>query len=120
MTNDPRNAWQAQPLPPSPYPPQAPYGPPPGYPPAYSVQAQRSDNEATTIFVLGLLGLVMCQILAPIAWAKGSSYRTTCRVTETTPNALATTGWVLGIVGTVMLGLSLLFVVASFALSAAH
>jgi uncharacterized membrane protein len=80
----------------------------------------RNDSEATTIFVLGLLGLVACQFLAPVAWIKGSSYRTTCRLMETQPSGLATAGWVCGIVGTIMLVVSVLFMVLAFALSAMH
>ncbi len=80
----------------------------------------RNDSEATTIFILGVLGLVMCQILAPIAWVKGSNYRATCRITETQPNGLATAGWVLGIVGTVVMILSFLVFALAFVLSAAR
>jgi hypothetical protein len=92
-----------------PYPP--PYPAPYPYPGGYPMQmAPRNDSEATTIFVLGLMGFMFCQLLAPIAWIKGSSYRATCRATEQLPNGLATAGWILGIVGTVLLGISLLAV----------
>ncbi len=116
--SDPRNFGpQAPHAPPQPYPPQYPNYPPMGYPMAQSPMAQRSDNEATTIFVLGLLGLVACQLLAPFAWVKGNSYRATCRAMEVEPNSLATVGWILGIIGTVVMGLSLVVFVLAFALT---
>ena len=37
-----------------------------------------SDNRATTIFVLGLLSLVSCQILGPVAFVMGNSYLRDC------------------------------------------
>jgi hypothetical protein len=105
---------------PPPYPP--PYGgggyPPPMYPPPYGAQ-MGSDGEATTIFVLGLCGLLVCQILAPIALIKGNTYRSTCRAMGVQPNGLATAGWILGIIGTVLLGLTLLWVLFVFLAAAA-
>jgi len=109
--NDPQQQhWAPQQLPPSPYP----YYPPPqvGYEPA------RNDSEATTIFVLGLVGMTACGICAPIAWAKGSGYRRTCQITGTTPNGLATAGWIMGIIGTILLGISFLFVLLALVLGA--
>jgi len=77
-----------------------------------SPQQRKDDAAAVTIFVLGILGIVFCALFAPFAWIKGASYRTTCRILGIPPNGLATAGWVLGIVGTVMMLLMVLFIVA--------
>jgi len=114
--NDPRFAPPPNPNNPHPY---VPYAPPQYPPPQYAPpQVAPSDNEATTIFVYGLLGLMVCAFLAPVAWMKGSTYRATCRVMEVQPNGLATAGWVLGIVGTIALVMSVLGIVAMMVLSA--
>ncbi len=113
----PPNPYGAPPGPPpygAPYPPPMPYSPyGMGYPPP------ANDSEATTIFVLGLCGLLVCQILAPIAWIKGQSYRSTCMAMGVAPSGLGTAGWILGIVGTVMLGLTLVWVLFVLLLGAA-
>jgi hypothetical protein len=94
-------------MPPAPY---SPYGM--GYPPP------QNDSEATTIFVLGLCGFLVCQLLAPIAWVKGQSYRSTCAAMGVAPSGLATAGWILGIVGTGFLALTLLWVLFVLVLGA--
>jgi hypothetical protein len=109
--NDPHfQQWQQQQPPPQYAPPPLAYYPQP--------QQQIADNEATTIFILGILGLVACAFLAPIAWIKGNNYRAVCRVSGTPPNGMATAGWALGIAGTVILGLSVLAFVGAFVLGA--
>lgn len=101
------------PPPPGPYP----YGPNP-YGPGMYPHTPRDDSEATTIFVLGLLGFMFCQLLAPVAWVKGHAYRKTAIMMGTPVSGLATAGWILGIVGTVLLGLSLVWVMFVFILAA--
>jgi hypothetical protein len=95
------NQWVPLPAPPVPYAQPIPLPP------------QRTDDaSAVTIFVLGILGLVFCALLAPLAWYKGANYRKTCRILEIPPNGFATAGYALGIVGTMMLLLSMFFVLA--------
>ena len=96
---------------PNQYPPPNPYG---GYP---MTMAPREDSEANMIFILGILGLVVCAICAPIAWAKGQSYRTTCRVMGVAPSGMATAGWIMGIIGTAVFALSIVVIIAAAALS---
>ena len=114
-----------QPPPPPPYgppgypPPQGPYPYPPGmYPPAGMYAQPMNDSEATTIFVLGILGLVACQLLGPIAWVKGHTYRKTAMMMGAPVPGLATAGWILGIISTVILGLSLLWIMFVFVIAA--
>lgn len=85
------------------------------YPPTYAPQ---NDSEATTIFVFGLLGLLACQLFGPVAWIKGHNYRKTMMMMGAPVPGLATAGWILGIVSTAILGLSLLWVVFAVVLAA--
>ena len=66
--------------------------------------------------VLGILGLVMCQIVSPFAWAMGK--RTLAEIDASGGRlggrGQAQTGYILGIVGTVLLGVGLLFLVIYF------
>lgn len=89
------------------YPPQygnpyAPYG----YPP-------QDHPQATTVLVLGILGLVLCQFCAPFAWFMGRRVLTEI---ENSGGAIggqgsAKAGYICGIIGTVIFVLYLLFVV---------
>ena len=91
--------------------PQYPQYPPPGYGPP--VQYAPDHPKATTSLVLGILGVVLCQILGPFAWAMGKK---TLDEIDASQGRLggrgaAQAGYVLGIVGTILLGLSVLFIV---------
>ena len=92
----------------APYPPpgQPPYGYPQGYP-----YAPPEHPKATTSMVLGILGLVMCQIVSPFAWSIGKQ---TLNEIDASGGRLggrgqAQAGYILGIVGTVLLILGVLF-----------
>jgi hypothetical protein len=125
MTTPPGDAEQPQ----DPYGPppggssaQPPYGqqpgygqygqpyPPPGFPPGGYVQ---DHPKATTSMVLGILGVVICSFVAPFAWRVGK--RTLDEIDRSNGQlggrGQAQAGYVLGIIGTVLLGLALLFVV---------
>lgn len=98
--------------PPPAYPPYG-QGYPPGYYPPPAPYAP-DHPKATTVLVLGILGVVMCQVIAPFAWVMG---RRTVAEIDASGGALggrgsAQAGYVLGIVGTVLLGLSVLFLAA--------
>ncbi len=90
------------------YPPS--YGPPSGYGPGYGF-AVPDHPKATTSMVLGILGVVLCQVVAPFAWVTGK--RTLNEIDASGGRwggrGQAQTGYVLGIVGSVLLGLSLAF-----------
>lgn len=80
--------------------------PPPGYPIA------RPDHpRATTAMVLGILGLVVCQICAPFAWSIGGK---AVKEIDASGGAYggrgqAQAGYIMGIIGTVLLGLGVVF-----------
>jgi uncharacterized membrane protein YjgN (DUF898 family) len=63
----------------------------------------RPQTDPTVIFVLGLLGILMCQILGPIAWIMGNRYKAECAALGIAPDGLAVAGQVLGLVSTIFL-----------------
>jgi uncharacterized membrane protein YjgN (DUF898 family) len=93
--------------------------PPPGQgPPAYGYRPPPPNHpQATTVLVLGILGIVVCGLIGPFAWSMGN--RVVAEI-EASGGAWggqteATIGRVLGIVTTVLLLVSLAFIVALFA-----
>lgn len=99
-------------------------GPPPpggyGYPPAPGAYPQTSASytpdhpKATTVLILGILGVVLCQVLGPFAWVMG---RRTLGEIDASEGRLggrgsAQAGYILGIVGTVLLAMGVLVLVA--------
>jgi hypothetical protein len=80
-----------------------PYDPSSPGPHAHGVQ--REHPRATTALVLGILGLVLCQVLSPFAWVIGGR---AVREIDASQGVLggrgsANAGRILGIVGTVLL-----------------
>ena len=88
-----------------------------GIRPAPAAAASNSDDGGWLPLVLGLVGFMFCQLLAPVAWAVGSSYEKKCRAAGRAPSGAGTAGKILGIVGTVFLFLILVFMVISVAAS---
>jgi hypothetical protein len=99
-----------------PYPPpgQQPYQQP--YPPYGYPVAPPEHPKAMTSMVLGILGLVMCQIASPFAWAMGK--RTVAEIDASGGRlggrGQAQTGYILGIVGTCLLGVGVVFLLIWF------
>lgn len=75
-------------------------------------------SQATTALVLGILGIVTCPILAPIAWQLGTKELEAIDGGRRDPanRGNANVGRILGIVGTVLLGIGILILVAGFLL----
>ena len=61
------------------------------------------SGEGTTAFVLGLLGLILCSILSPFAWASGAGVNNRRRAAGLPSDGMATAGYVMGIIGTIIL-----------------
>ena len=81
----------------------------PGSPGSHSQGIQQDHPRATTALVLGILGLVLCQVLSPFAWVVGGR---AVREIDASHGALggrgsANAGRILGIVGTALLVLAL-------------
>ncbi len=91
-----------------PYGQAQPYGQQPGYP-TYAAD----HPKATTALILGILGIVVCGFLAPFAWRIGK--RTVDEIDASQGQlggrGSAQAGYILGLIGTVLLGLGLLFLV---------
>lgn len=74
-------------------------------------QAQSASTQAITALVLGILGVVCCGLAAPIAWYLGVQELNAIQA-GTSPVAgegMAKAGKILGIIGTVLLILSMLW-----------
>src|SRR3954449_5699086 len=80
-----------------PYPQQGPYHQPPDH------------RQATTVLVLGILGLVLCQILSPIAWVMGNRVVQEIDASggQLGGRGSANAGRICGIIGSILLGISL-------------
>jgi uncharacterized membrane protein YjgN (DUF898 family) len=76
-------------------------------PPLKMAPPQAVDDAATTILVLSILSLVMCQLLGPVAWFMGSQYLARCDNEGVPPHQFAVAGRVLGMVGTALFCLQL-------------
>ncbi|MGH3425594.1 MAG: hypothetical protein ACRDO8_12725 [Nocardioidaceae bacterium] len=105
---------QGYPPPPG-YPPPQGYGPPPGYAPpyGYGYPPQPRHSGAMTALVLGIVGLVVCQIASPFAWWYGKK---TMDEIQAQPGRYsgyseAKAGWICGIIGTALLALAVLLLV---------
>lgn len=88
---------ESTPTPPSPPPPSAP---------------QQKSSKAMVSLVLGILGIVCCGLLAPVAWIMGKN-ELAAIAAGTAPaenEGLAKAGKILGIIGTILLIFSLVWV----------
>tara|TARA_E500000331_G_C17034175_1_gene616500 strand:- start:536 stop:790 length:255 start_codon:yes stop_codon:yes gene_type:complete len=59
------------------------------------------------IFVLGLLGMLLCQVLGIIAWVQGNTYMQKCRNLGVEPEGIAVAGRILGMISSILFILSL-------------
>lgn len=84
--------------------PPPPAGPPPSHP------------QSTMVLVLGILGLVLCQVLGPFAWVMGNRVVAEIDAAHGAMGGrdLANAGRICGIIATVLLGLSLLVIIGLF------
>lgn len=92
-------------------PPQNPYHPygGPGYSASGVPQWAPDHPQATTVLILGILGLAVCQAIAPFAWVKGSRVKQEIDASggRYGGRSQVQIGYVLGIVGSALLALYL-------------
>jgi len=97
--------------------PQGGYAPPPQDPYAH---LRRDHPKATTSLVLGIVGLVLCGIAAPFAWSYGKKAMNEIDASQGIlgGRGQAQAGYILGIIGTVLLVIGLLagFLIVIFAI----
>lgn len=84
------------------------------YPQQPYAQGPQRHPQATTALVLGILGLAVCGILAPFAWNIGGK---AVKEIDAAPWAYsgrseANAGRIMGIVGTALIGLAVLALIA--------
>lgn len=79
--------------------------------------AYPEPSQATTALVLGIVGIVCCQILGIPAWIIGQKELDAIDAGRRDPTnrGTANAAKILGIVGTVLLALSLVWIVLAFA-----
>jgi len=77
-------------------------------------------HRASTVLVLGILGLVVCNVLGVIAWVMGNSDLAEMRAGTMDPSGYGTTnaGRICGIIATVLMIIGLIFLVIYFAVVA--
>jgi len=73
------------------------------------------QSQAATVLVLGILSIVLCQLLGPVAWKLGADELRAITERRRPPDGwgLAQAGKICGIVGSCLLGLALLFLIFS-------
>ena len=80
-------------------------------PPEFPTDQSRfpEASQATTILVLGILGLILCQVLSPFAWVMGNRELEAIDGGRRPPEnrSTANAGRILGIIGTVLLAIGL-------------
>jgi mannose/fructose/N-acetylgalactosamine-specific phosphotransferase system component IIC len=84
--------------------------PPPPPPPPTSPASATASSRAVTALVLGVLGIVCCAFCAPFAWYIGNQEVLAIRAgaAPAAGEGWATAGKILGIIGSVLLLLSLI------------
>jgi hypothetical protein len=103
--------------PPPPPPGQPPYGG--GYPPnQYGAPplggyVPPDHHQAVTVLILGILGLVLCQVISPFAWVMGNRVVREIDASngQVGGRGTANAGRICGIVGTFLLAAGVLFAV---------
>ena len=72
---------------------------------------QTGSNRATTALILGIVGIVCCQLCGPFAWWMGKQELEAVRggLSPAANEGMAKAGMILGIVGTVLLGLTFIW-----------
>ncbi|HUG32335.1 MAG TPA: DUF4190 domain-containing protein [Acidimicrobiia bacterium] len=70
-------------------------------------------SQATTILVLGILGLIICQFLAPVAWVMGNNELQAIDAGRRNPEnrGTANAGRILGIIGTVLMAIVIVIII---------
>jgi hypothetical protein len=78
------------------------------------------ESRSTTVLVMGILGLVLCQVLGPVAWVMGNNLKREAQAAGYPEPGQAKAGRICGIVATAMLVLGVVAIVLLFTLGAAR
>ena len=89
---------------------------PPPPPQQGGFQHYPEASQAQTVFILGILGIVICGVLGPIAWIMGNTEIGAIEAGRRPPDGLsnAKTGRTLGMIATILMavGIGIIIVVA--------
>jgi hypothetical protein len=74
-------------------------------------------SQASTALVLSIIGLVCCQVLGVVAWVMANNELEGIKAGRRNPanEGTANAARIIGIVGTVLLGIGILFAILAFA-----
>lgn len=95
--------------------------PPPAYGhPAYGYPPPPDHPQATPVLILGIVGVMFCQVCAPFAWVMGRRALNEIDASGGTVGGRSNVlvGYILGIIGSVLLILGVLAVIAYIVLIA--
>lgn len=83
-------------------------------PPPYGYPSRPEHPQATTVLILGIVGMMFCQVCAPVAWVMGRRTLNEIDASGGTVGGRSNVmvGYVLGIIGSVMLILGVLAAIA--------
>lgn len=70
-------------------------------------------SQATTVLVLGIIAIVVCQLLGPVAWVMGNNELAAIDSGRRPPEnrGTANAGRILGIISTVLLAVGIIFII---------
>lgn len=68
------------------------------------------ESKALTAMIFGILGLVICIIFAPFAYLRGKQVNEQLRAMGEPDNGMATAGYWLGLIGSILLGFSIMMI----------
>ena len=83
---------------------------------AAQVMVNPFDDESTPILVTGILSLVLCAPLGIYSWIKGNELRDRAQAAGWPEPGTAKVGRILGIVGTILFGVWIVFGILYFVL----
>jgi hypothetical protein len=78
----------------------------------YAAPAQKSSNKGTIALVLGIIGIVCCGLLGPVAWILGKQELAAIAAGQSPASGegVAKAGMILGIIATILLAFGLLWI----------
>ena len=78
----------------------------------YAAPAQKSSSKGTISLVLGIIGIVCCGLLGPVAWILGKQELNAIAAGQSPASGegVAKAGMILGIIATVLLAFGLLWI----------
>jgi uncharacterized membrane protein YjgN (DUF898 family) len=99
------------------YPPPPQYGPSSGYP-AYGPPPDHP--QAITVMILGILSLVLCQIIGPVAWVMGKKALNEIDASGGAIGGRSSVmaGYICGMIASILLILTILFIILMVVLAA--